>query len=62
MLKDSIIERTRDFFTNGSKYLDFSLLNPQNDFKLEPYFKDMIKEFESLGIKITINSKIKNKI
>lgn len=45
-----------------SEDLDFSLLNPQNDFKLEPYFKDMIKEFEALGIKITINSKIKNNI
>lgn len=44
-----------------SEDLDFSLLEPQNDFKLDPYFKAVKDEFEALGIQITIDSKIKTK-
>ncbi|WP_415397899.1 nucleotidyl transferase AbiEii/AbiGii toxin family protein [Sulfurimonas sp. CS5] len=44
-----------------SEGLDFSLLEPQNDFKLDPYFKAVKDEFEALGIQITIDSKIKTK-
>ena len=43
-----------------SEDLDFSLLTPQDDFKLEPYFKAVKDEFEALGIVIQIASKVKN--
>lgn len=44
-----------------SEDLDFSLLEPQNNFKLDPYFKAVKDEFEALGIQMTIDSKIKTK-
>jgi predicted nucleotidyltransferase component of viral defense system len=34
-----------------SEDLDFSLLVPQKDFSLKPYFKAIKDEFEALGIK-----------
>ena len=43
-----------------SEDLDFSLLEPQKDFKFEPYFKAIEDEFIALGIDISINSKSKN--
>ena len=42
-----------------SEDLDFSLLKPQKNFKLEPYFKAIEDEFIALGISVKINSKIK---
>ena len=43
-----------------SEDLDFSLLAPEKDFKLEPYFKSIKEEFEALGIAIQIDSKVKS--
>lgn len=45
-----------------SEDLDFSLLAPQKDFSLEPYFKYIKNEFESLGIGVNIESKVKKNI
>jgi len=42
-----------------SEDLDFSLLEPNADFSLEPYFSAIITEFEALGIKVSINEKDK---
>ncbi len=42
-----------------SEDLDFSLLAPDKNFTLEPYFKALKKEFESLGIDIDITQKKK---
>jgi predicted nucleotidyltransferase component of viral defense system len=42
-----------------SEDLDFSLLQPDRDFSLEPYFKSIKHEFEALGITIDIKSKQK---
>ena len=42
-----------------SEDLDFSLLAPDKNFTLEPYFKALKKEFESLGIDIDITQKEK---
>ncbi len=42
-----------------SEDLDFSLLAPDKNFTLEPYFKTLKKEFESLGIDIDITQKKK---
>jgi len=43
-----------------SEDLDFSLLSPQDDFKLEPYFQAIKDEFEALGVDIQINTKTKS--
>lgn len=43
-----------------SENLDFSLLELESDFTLEPYFESIKSEFASLGISITIKEKIKS--
>ena len=40
-----------------SEDLDFSLLAPDEDFSLEPYFKALKTEFEALGIDVNITQK-----
>lgn len=42
-----------------SEDLDFSLLEVNPDFSLEPYLTGIIKEFDALGIQVTITEKIK---
>ena len=42
-----------------SEDLDFSLLNGDPDFTLEPYFTAMVTEFESIGMKVSIREKEK---
>jgi predicted nucleotidyltransferase component of viral defense system len=42
-----------------SEYLDFSLLEPNPDFSLEPYFSAIVTEFESLGMVVSIHEKDK---
>ena len=42
-----------------SEDLDFSLLQPDDDFKLENYFDAVITEFKALGKEIVINKKTK---
>ena len=44
-----------------SEDLDFSLLNPNPDFSLEPYFKVILDEFISLGFTVSIREKKKTK-
>jgi predicted nucleotidyltransferase component of viral defense system len=44
-----------------SEDLDFSLLKVDEGFTLEPYFSAIHTEFESLGIKVSINEKEKAK-
>lgn len=44
-----------------SEDLDFSLLKADEGFTLEPYFSAIHTEFESLGIKVSINEKEKAK-
>jgi predicted nucleotidyltransferase component of viral defense system len=43
-----------------SEDLDFTLLEKNTDFNLDPYFKAVIEEFEALGIKVSINKKQKS--
>ena len=43
-----------------SEDLDFALLEKDSNFKLDEYFPSLKKEFESYGIDISIESKIKN--
>jgi hypothetical protein len=43
-----------------SEDLDFSLLTPDPDFSLQPYLDGMTKEFEALGIEITVAEKNKD--
>ena len=45
-----------------SEDLDFSLLEKNIDFELKPYFDSIIEEFESLGIHVSLNQKIKSAI
>jgi hypothetical protein len=45
-----------------SEDLDFSLLQKNVDFNLEPYFKSVIEEFDALGIKVSLNQKQKSTI
>lgn len=45
-----------------SEDLDFSLLEKNDDFNLEPHFKAIIDEFESLGIKISLTQKQKSSV
>ncbi|MEN9432741.1 MAG: hypothetical protein RLZZ422_330 [Pseudomonadota bacterium] len=42
-----------------SEDLDFSLLKENEDFSLEPYFNNVYKEFEALGITVEISTKQK---
>ena len=42
-----------------SEDLDFSLLESDPDFSLEPYFDAIITEFESIGMKVSIREKDK---
>ncbi len=42
-----------------SEDLDFSLLEPNSNFSLEPYFAAIINEFEALGLTISIREKDK---
>jgi len=44
-----------------SEDLDFSLLKPDPDFSIEPYFKAVLDEFKSLGLKVSIKEKKKTK-
>lgn len=43
-----------------SEDLDFSLLQPDEKFSLEPYFEAVVKEFEALGISVSIQEKKKS--
>lgn len=43
-----------------SEDLDFSLLEPDEKFSLEPYFEAVVKEFEALGITVSIQEKKKS--
>lgn len=42
-----------------SEDLDFSLLKPDSDFSIEPYFKAILDEFSSLGLTVSIKKKAK---
>lgn len=42
-----------------SEDLDFSLLSPNPDFSLTPYFTKIIEEFQSLGMNVSIREKDK---
>jgi len=42
-----------------SEDLDFSLLNPDKNFRLSPYFEKLIEEFAALGFDVEISEKIK---
>ncbi len=42
-----------------SEDMDFSLLHPDNQFKLEDYFEAVIKEFKALGREVVIEKKEK---
>lgn len=44
-----------------SEDLDFSLLKPDSNFSIEPYFKAILDEFKSLGLTVSIKEKKKNK-
>lgn len=40
-----------------SEDLDFSLLKPDSNFSIEPYFKAVLDEFKSLGLTVSIKEK-----
>lgn len=40
-----------------SEDLDFSLLKPDSNFSIEPYFKAILEEFQSLGLTVSIKKK-----
>ncbi|SDQ22167.1 MULTISPECIES: nucleotidyl transferase AbiEii/AbiGii toxin family protein [Flagellimonas] len=42
-----------------SEDLDFSLLQPDPNFSIEPYFKAIVDEFKSLGLNVSIKEKQK---
>jgi Nucleotidyl transferase AbiEii toxin, Type IV TA system len=44
-----------------SEDLDFSLLKPDKDFQLEPFFSSIINEAAALGIQLSIKEKVKTK-
>ncbi|MFC2090962.1 nucleotidyl transferase AbiEii/AbiGii toxin family protein [Bacteroidota bacterium] len=44
-----------------SEDLDFSLLKPDSNFSIEPYFRAVLDEFESLGLTVSIKEKKKTK-
>ena len=43
-----------------SEDLDFSLLEKNEDFEIEPFFKSVVEEFNSLGIKVSLEQKQKS--
>lgn len=43
-----------------SEDLDFSLLEKDPDFSMQPYLEGMVKEMEALGMKVDVNQKLKN--
>ncbi len=45
-----------------SEDLDFSLLKKDMDFEFDVYFKSIVDEFQALGIKVSLNQKIKSSI
>lgn len=45
-----------------SEDLDFSLLKKDTDFEFDVYFKSIVDEFQALGIKVSLNQKIKSSI
>lgn len=44
-----------------SEDLDFSLLEVNPDFQLQPYLDGMLSEFNALGIDVTVNEKVKSR-
>jgi predicted nucleotidyltransferase component of viral defense system len=44
-----------------SEDMDFSLLKPEPNFSIEPYFKAILTEFQSLGLTVSIKEKKKTK-
>jgi len=44
-----------------SEDLDFSLLEVNPDFELQPHLEGMLREFHSLGIDVTVREKVKGK-
>lgn len=44
-----------------SEDLDFSLLKPNSNFSIEPYFKAILDEFKSLGLTVSIKERKKTK-
>ncbi|MGB0424635.1 MAG: nucleotidyl transferase AbiEii/AbiGii toxin family protein [Flavobacteriales bacterium] len=44
-----------------SEDLDFTLLEPDSNFSMEPYFDPVLNEFASLGLTVSIREKKKNK-
>lgn len=44
-----------------SEDLDFSLLEVNPDFRLQPYLDGMLKEFNALGIDVTVKEKVESK-
>jgi len=42
-----------------SEDLDFSLLGPDKDFRLSPYFETLVEEFAALGFDVEISEKLK---
>src|SRR5882724_11692561 len=44
-----------------SEDLDFSLLEVNPDFQLQPYLDGMLSEFSALGIDVTVKEKVKSK-
>ncbi len=42
--------------------MDFSLIVPDTNFSIEPYFKSILEEFKSLGLTVSINEKKKTKV
>lgn len=44
-----------------SEDLDFSLLEVNPDFELQPYLDGMLEEFKALGIDVTVKEKVKTK-
>jgi predicted nucleotidyltransferase component of viral defense system len=45
-----------------SEDLDFSLLQKDTEFEFDYYFKSIVDEFQSLGIKVSLNQKMKSTI
>lgn len=42
-----------------SEDIDFTLLDVNPDFSLQPYLDGMVKEFEALGMQVTVKEKVK---
>ena len=45
-----------------SEDMDFSLLEVDREFSLEPYFNSIISEFEALGMQVSVKEKIKSQV